>query len=69
MLPVNQIAGFLYQLFLQNKTMKQSHFLHVDTNSQELKVYQNFFGWASVHSWLYLKNEQMELTEINWFFA
>ena len=29
---------FLNQLFLQNKSIKQSHFLHVDTNSQKLKV-------------------------------
>ena len=33
-LSVNQIRGFSNQLFLQ----KQPHFLHVDTNSQKLKV-------------------------------
>ena len=38
MLSANQIAGFLNQLFLQNKSMKQPHFLCVDTNSQKLKV-------------------------------
>ena len=38
----NQIAG-LSQLFLWNKSMKQPHFLHVDTNSQKLKVDQKFF--------------------------
>ena len=46
MLSANQIAGFLNQLFLQNKNMKQSHFLHIDTTSQNLKVYQKIFGWA-----------------------
>ena len=38
----NQIAGFPNQLFLQNKSMKQPRFLHVDTKSQKLKVYQKF---------------------------
>ena len=28
----NQIAAFLNQLYLQNKTMKKPIFLHVDTN-------------------------------------
>ena len=42
----SQIAGFLIQLFLQNKSMKQPHFLHVDTNSQKLKVVRKAFGWA-----------------------
>ena len=46
MLSTNQIAGFLNQLFLQNKLMKQPHFLHVYTNSQNLKFDQIFFGWA-----------------------
>ena len=36
----NQVPGFL-----QNKLMKQLNSLHVDTNSQKLKVDQNFFGW------------------------
>ena len=34
----NEIAGFLNQLYLQNKIMKSSDFLHVDTNSFKLKV-------------------------------
>ena len=38
MFSANQIAGFLNQPFLQNKSMKQHHFLDVDTNSQKLKV-------------------------------
>ena len=38
MLTVNEIAGFLSQLFFWNKLMKQPHFLHVDTNPQKLKV-------------------------------
>ena len=46
MFSVNQIAGFFNQLFLQNKLMKQPHFLHVDTNSQKSKVDQKNFGWA-----------------------
>ena len=47
MLSANQIAEFLNQLFLQNKSMKQPHFLHVDINSQKLKVemlIKNFLG-------------------------
>ena len=46
MLSANQIAGFLNQLFLHCRSMKQPHFLHVDTNSQKLKVDQKYFGWA-----------------------
>ena len=46
MLSASQIAGFLSQPFLQNKCMKLPHFLHADTNSQKLKVYQKLFGWA-----------------------
>ena len=42
----NKIAGFLNQLFLRNKLMKQPHFLNVDANSLKLKVDQRFFGWA-----------------------
>ena len=42
----SQITGFLNQLFLQNKSMKQPHFLHIDTNSQKLKVDQKIFGWT-----------------------
>ena len=38
-LSANQITGYLNQLFLQNKSIKQPHVLHVDTNSQKLKVY------------------------------
>ena len=36
MLTANQITGFVNQLFLQNKSMKQPRFLHVCTNSQKL---------------------------------
>ena len=43
MLSANQIAGFLNQLFLQNKSIKQAYFFHVDINSQKLKVDCNFF--------------------------
>ena len=45
MLSANQIAGFLNQLFLWNKLIEQSHFLHTDTNSQKLNV-QKFYSWA-----------------------
>ena len=45
MLLVNQIAGFLNQVFLRNKSMKHSHFLHVGTISQKLKFDKKFFGW------------------------
>ena len=50
MLSANQIAGFLNQLFLQIKLMKQPHFFHVDVNSQKLKVDQNVFccAWSKM---------------------
>ena len=73
MLSANEIPGFLNQLFLQNKVMIQPHFFHVDTNSQKLKANWKFFGWAcskidvanlvsGIWNWLYLKSEEMELT-------
>ena len=37
-----EIAGFLNQLFLQNKSMRQPNFFNVDANSQKLKVVQIF---------------------------
>ena len=43
MFSANQIAGFLNQCFPQKKSM---NFLHVDTNSQKLKVEWKFSGWA-----------------------
>ena len=46
MLSANQFASFFNQPYLQNKSVKLSDFLHVDTNSHKSKVYQNFFGWA-----------------------
>ena len=42
MVSANQIPGFLNQQFLQNKSLKQPNSLHVDTNSQKLKVDQKF---------------------------
>ena len=42
----NQIPGFLNQSFFQNKLMKQCNSLHVDTNSEKLKIDQTFFGWT-----------------------
>ena len=38
MLSAIQVAGFLNQAFLQIKSMRQSHFLPVDTNLQKLKI-------------------------------
>ena len=38
MLSANQIAGFLNQLYLQNKMIERPDFLHVNTNSWKLKV-------------------------------
>ena len=46
MLSASQIAGFLNQLFIQNKLLKQPYFMHVDTNSEKLKVDRKFFDWA-----------------------
>ena len=46
MISANQIPGSLNQPFLQKISMKQRNFLHVDTNSQKLKVDQKYFGWA-----------------------
>ena len=48
MFSANQITGFLIQLFLKNKSMKQPHFLHVDTNSQKLKLLRKFFCFGVV---------------------
>ena len=60
---VNQIAGFLNQLDLQNKVMKRPDFLHVDTNLWRLKVAWNILGEGVV------KNEcgYSGLTGLNWF--
>ena len=63
-----------YRIFKSKKSMKQPHFLYVNTNSQKLKVDPKFFdralskiGVANLVSrcsnWLYFKNEQMQLTE------
>ena len=38
MFSANQIAGYFNQPYLQNKSIKYPDFLHVDTNSQKLKV-------------------------------
>ena len=45
MFSANQNAGFFNQPYLQNKSMKQPDFLHVDTNSHKLKVDQKVLGW------------------------
>ena len=43
MLSAIQIAGFLNQPILQNKSM---NYPHVDTNSQKSKIDQKIFGWV-----------------------
>ena len=72
MLSANQFVRFLNQLFVQNQSKKQPHFLHVDTNSQKLKVDWKCFGlpWSKMdvfeyaQKWDskidYLRNKQME---------
>ena len=50
MFAANQITGFFNQPYLQNESIKQPVFLHVDTNSHELKVDQNFLGGHG-HKW------------------
>ena len=61
MFSANQIAGFFNQPYHQNKSMKQPEFLHVDTNSHELKVDWKFLGVGMVKDG-YIKNELMEWT-------
>ena len=46
MISANQIAGFFNQQYLQTKSMKQTDFLHFDTNSHKLKVDENILEWA-----------------------
>ena len=46
----SQIAEFLRQPPLQNKSMKQLHFLNVNTNLQKLKTDRKFFGVDMVKS-------------------
>ena len=45
-LSANPIPGFLNQLYLHNKSMKQPDFLYVITNLRKLKVDGNF--WLGV---------------------
>ena len=44
MFSANQIAGFLNQTYLENKSMREPDFLQVDTNSHKLKVDQKILG-------------------------
>ena len=46
MFSASKIAGSFNQPYLQNKSMKQLDFWHVDTNSLKLKVDQKLFGWV-----------------------
>ena len=77
MFSANQIAGFFHQPYLQNSSMKKPDFLHVDTNSNKLKVDQNIFWVAIVrnvfgqsgHWTLKLALSQEWIDGINWFFA
>ena len=50
MLLASQIAGFLNQLFLPNKSLKKPHFLHVDTNSQ--KCCSKIFLFGQGQNWV-----------------
>ena len=43
MLSANQVAGLV-----QNKLMKQSHFLHIDTNLQKFYIDLKFFWFGMV---------------------
>ena len=47
MLSANQIASFFNQPYLQNKSVKLSDFLHVDTTSHKSKFHQKIF-WVSM---------------------
>ena len=73
MLSANHVAGFSNQLFLQNKLTKQLHFLHVDTNSQKLKV--DWLGvvksWCGQSgAWFLELTVSEEWTDgVAWFFA
>ena len=77
MLSANQISRFLNQIFLQKNLRKQTHFWHVDTNSQKLNVDRNVLV---VHGkkwvWLIWSLDSVKLAVsqkytdgINWFFA
>ena len=46
MFSANQIAGFFYQSYVQNKSINQSYFLYINTNSHKLKVDQKVLEWA-----------------------
>ena len=48
MLSAKQIPGFLSQLFFQNKSMKQPHFLHIETNSQKFTKGCWRISWLAV---------------------
>ena len=71
MLSANQIIGFLNEVFLQNKLTKLYYFLHVDTNSQKLKVDQNFLvGHRQRSIWPIRPILTWQWTDgINWYFT
>ena len=46
MLLAKQITGFLNQLYLENKMMKISEFLHLNAKSLKLKVDLKILRWA-----------------------
>ena len=69
-----RLQDFLINHFSRKKLMKQHNSLHVDRNSQKLKVDQTFFVWgwskmsvtnlvSGLKNWLYLQNKQMELSD------
>ena len=46
MLSANQATGFLNQLCLENKMMKKSDFLYIDTDSWKLEVDWKILWWV-----------------------
>ena len=75
MFSASQIAGFFIQPYLQNKSLKEPDFLHVDTNSHKswlknfwMAVVRNGFGWA-VHRALKLTRSQEWIDRMKSFFA
>ena len=65
MFSASQIAGFFNEPYLQNKSMKQPDFLHVDTNSHKLKVDQKVWGWVCP---VWSQDSKIDrISRMNWF--
>ena len=73
MLLTNQIVVSLYWLYLQNKMMKKSDFLHIDANSQKLSLKNVSVGavknWCGHYSLRTLKEtvSQEGINIVSWF--